>query len=333
MAYAPPVTSYDPTNVMGRRIGAWFIDVVIPSLIAVVIGWSVFVGSATKITGVSRDYCTYANRPLNTACFQLGNNAYVGTSSDARHAFAVAGLIYLIGALNLFVVQGLSGAALGKHIFGLRVVRADGSLVGFGWNALRTLFLVVDQFFCALPGIITASVTHPHRRVGDFVAGSFVVGKEAVGMPIPTATGVAYPPVWTPPPAGGQPWGAPPAGGQQWGAPPGAGQQWGAPPAATPQPAATPPAWGTPVATPPVVSPAAESPVPSESAASSEAPGWAAPAPAPSAQPTPAPQAAQSVPTREAQWDAQRNAWVYWEPETSRWLQYDAGSGQWGPLR
>ena len=329
MAYAPPVASYDPTNVMGRRIGAWFIDVVVPTAIALAIGWSIFVGSATKITGVGSDYCTYANRPPNTACLQFGNDAYVGTSDDARHAVSVGGLISLIGALNLFVVQGLSGAALGKHIFGLRVVRADGSLAGFGWNALRTLLLVVDQFVCALVGIITASVTHPHRRVGDFAAGTFVVGKEAVGTPIPTATGVAYPPVWTPPPAGGQPWGAPPAGGQQWGAPPGAGQQWGAPPAATPQPSSTPAAWGTPAASPPVASPPVQSPVSSESAASSDAPGWAAP----STEPAPAPQPAQSVPTRESQWDAQRNAWVYWEAETSRWLQYDPATGRWGPLR
>jgi uncharacterized RDD family membrane protein YckC len=334
MAYAPS-TTLDPTNVMGRRIGAFIIDVVVPSVIALAIGWSIFVGSATKITGVSSDYCTFANRPLHTACFQVGNDAYVGTSADARHAFTVAGLVYLIGALNLFVVQGISGAAVGKHIFGLRVIRADGSLVGFGWNALRTVLLVVDEFFCFLVGLITASVTHPHRRVGDFAAGSFVVAKQAVGTPMLGAMPVAYPPAWTPPPVG-QPWGAPQPAGQQ---------QWGAPPATAPQPAATPSAWGTPAAAvpiaavpmaePSVAEPPAETTVASESTdATSDAPGWAAPTPAVEAAPfaaAAAPQAA--APARESQWDAQRNAWVYWEAETSRWLQFDAASGQWGPLR
>ena len=36
---------------------------------------------------------------------------------------------------------------------------------------------------------------------------------------------------------------------------------------------------------------------------------------------------------REPQWDAQRNVWVFWEAETSRWLQHDPRTGQWGPLR
>ncbi|HEY5014755.1 MAG TPA: RDD family protein [Acidimicrobiia bacterium] len=371
MAYAPPNTMLDPTNVMGRRIGAWFIDVIIPTAVALIIGWTVFIGSATKVSNVPSDYCTSVRlQTPGAACVTLGTDAYVGTSSDARHAFAVGGLISLVGALNLFVLQGITGAALGKLMFGLRVVRADGSIAGFGWNALRTVLLVVDQFFCALVGLITASVTHPHRRVGDFAAGTYVVSKGAVGIPIAQAMpGSAYPPAWTPPaPAG---WGPPPTGGPQtWGTPqPG----WGPPPAATPPPSAAPPAWGTPAASPPPAeTPAtwgapAASPAPTETpateptpAATGEAPGWASPAPvtepvspAPQAQvpqaevpgaqvpqaqvpqtQAPAAQVPAAAPAaREPQWDAQRNAWVYWEAETQRWLQHDPATGQWGPLR
>jgi uncharacterized RDD family membrane protein YckC len=333
MAYGPP-TTLDPTNVMGRRIAAWFIDALIPTVIALAVGWSVFVGTATKYSPEPTGYCTEVHfQQPGAACFQLGNDVWVGTSADAHHAFAVGGLIYLIGAVNLFVIQGLTGAAIGKHMLGLRVVRENGSLVTFGWNALRTLLLVVDQFFCALPGIITAGVTHPHRRIGDFAAGTFVVAKQSVGTPIAVAMGgSAYPPPWTPPgaPVGGGP---PPAGGAQpWGAPaPG----WGAPAGASPAPTQAPPTWGAPSASPP----------PSQAPAT-----WGAPAPGPQPEPTPttwgtpasatepvatpAPQAAaHAPPSREPQWDAQRNAWVFWEVETSRWLQHDPVTGQWGPLR
>ena len=217
MAYGPS-TAVDPTNVMGRRIAAWFIDIV-PTFVAIILGYIVFIGAATKITGVPTDYCTFEPRATNTACIQVGNTAYIGTRDDVRAAFTVGGLVYLIGALNLFVVQGLTGATVGKHMLGLRVVRADGSVAGFGANAGRTLLLIVDQFFCALVGLITALVTHPHRRVGDMAAGTFVVGKEAVGTPIGSQTGTAYPQSWAPP-SPGTGWGPPPAGGTQTGTPP-----------------------------------------------------------------------------------------------------------------
>jgi uncharacterized RDD family membrane protein YckC len=297
MAYGAPPT-FDPTDVMGRRIAAWFIDAFIPAVIALAVGWTIFVGSATKFSNEPTGYCTQIQtQQVGARCVQIGNNVYVATSDDVRRAYEVGGLVYLIGAVNLFVIQGLTGAAIGKHMLGLRVVRQDGSIVGFGWNALRTLLLVVDQFFCALPGIITAGVTHPHRRVGDFAAGTYVVGKDSVGTPIGGSGSSAYPPPWTPP-GGPVGWGPPPGGAQPWGTPaPG----WGAPaqsPAPTPAPTAAP-TWGTPASAPP-------------------------PAQTP---------AAQTPPAREPQWDPQRNAWVFWEVETSRWLQHDPVTGQWGPLR
>ena len=342
MAYGPP-TTLDPTNVMGRRIAAWFIDVIIPSVIAVIVGYIVFIGAATKVPAPTTNFCDFANRPSNSACLQVGDNAYIGSRDDVRAAFTAGGLIYLVGALNLFVVQGLTGASVGKHMIGLRVVKADGSIAGFGSNAVRTLLLIVDQFFCFLVGLITALATHPHRRVGDMAAGTFVVAKQSAGTPIATQMGgPPYPQgSWTPPPQ--TTWGQPAAGGAppQWGAPaPAPAPGWGTPPAASPPPAATPPAWGTPAASPPPASaPASE---PAEDVA-----GWGAPssspqaAPAPVSEPAPqaatpqaaAPQAGTPGASREPQWDAQRNAWVFWEAETSRWLQFDPGTNQWGPLR
>jgi uncharacterized RDD family membrane protein YckC len=305
MAYAAPLT-FDPTDVMGRRIAAWVVDIVVPLIIVFAVGYGIFLGSATKFTDVPSDYCTGVRiEQTGTVCVQIGNDAYVGTKSDASHARTIGALLYLVGAANLFLLQGFTGAALGKHMFGLRVVRADGSIAGFGWNALRTLLLVVDQFFC-LPGIITASVTHPHRRIGDFAAGTFVVARSAVGRPIgaPPSSG-AYPPPWTPPnqgwgpPPGGQTWGGPnPAPG--WGAPNPTPPGWGTPPGQS-----APPAWGTPAANPPAAEtprtwgtpPPAQEPPAQEPAA--QTPATQEPAPQPQAQPEPA-AAAEPAATPEA---------------------------------
>ena len=131
MAYGPPPTAFDPTNVMGRRITAWIIDIMIPTIDAIILGYIVFIGVATKISGVPTDYCTFNQRPSNTSCLQVGHDAYIGTGEDVRRLHRRR-LVYLVGALNLFVVQGLTGVTVGKHILGLRVIKADGAIAGFG---------------------------------------------------------------------------------------------------------------------------------------------------------------------------------------------------------
>jgi hypothetical protein len=165
---------------------------------------------------------------------------------------------------------------------------------------VRWLLLFVDEFFCGLVGLITVLATHPHRRVGDMAAGTYVVSTADVGRPIvgaPSYTGAYAPPAaggwqpapgqpaWgTPPPTGAQPWGAaPPTDQPTWGATPPA--TWGAPPPAPEQPAQ----WSAPPPAP-------------------EKAGWAAPpappSPSPAAPPPSAPSPAPgSSPGNESWWD------------------------------
>ena len=115
------------------------------------------------------------------------------------------------------MLQGIVGASVGKLILGLRVVNAQGETCGVGRAFVRWIFLLVDGF-CFLVGLIVALATHPHRRVGDFVAGTYVVALASVGRPIASApAGAAVsryadpaPPGWTPPGAAPPPpgWGA-----------------------------------------------------------------------------------------------------------------------------
>jgi uncharacterized RDD family membrane protein YckC len=282
MSYGPPPT-YDPTNVMGRRIGAWVIDV-IPAL---VIGFVVVGHGLTRVDNAPASFCdVYRSAHGSGAlCFQSGSTAYYSTAAFRGTGFLLS-LIYWFALAG--VLQGVTGATLGKHMLGLRVVDENGNIAGVGKALLRTFIGVFEIGFCFPIALITALVTHPHRRVGDFAAGTFVVAKESVGTPIGAARGASpYPPAWTPPPTT---WGPPPAAQ----APP---PTWGAP-AGGPPPAQAPTTWGTPAPVPD--DPPAQQPAPAQ-APSGREPQW--------------------DPQRNAWvfWEVETSRWLQHDPVTGQW--------------
>jgi hypothetical protein len=292
----------DPTAVMGRRIAAYVLD----GLLA--LGVMVAVLALTKhqfFQNAPAHACQRLRdtRGFNGQCMQFGSHLYAWNG----HGITTARLVSLAaGFVDLVVLQGIVGASVGKLIVGLRVVNAQGETCGLGRAFLRWLFLLVDGF-CFLVGLIVALATHPHRRVGDFVAGTYVVALAGVGRPIastPASPPFAYAqpgaPGWTPPGT------APAAPG--WGATP--PPAWGAPTDPPPPPASgapapdAPPAWGAPpppAAPPAWTAPSADAPPPPPAATPGERSGWGTtpsvwesePAPEPPAPqpPTPAPPA------------------------------------------
>jgi len=217
---------------------------------------------------------------VSDTCLQIRSHVY--TWAPGRFALAIV-LGVLASAVNHVLLQGITGASVAKMLVGLRVVDGGGRVCGVGRAIVRWLFLIVDQFFCFLVGLITMLVTRPHRRVGDMVAGTYVVSTADVGRPVvPQA---AMPPyayagqgAWTPPAPGVPAWGTPPPPPQPtWGAPP---PSWGAQP--------PPPTWGS---APP---PPYQQPPPDQ-------PGWAAPQqPAPQPPPPPPPSPASATPSPSA---------------------------------
>ncbi len=236
MAYQAP---QDPTAVTGKRVVAFLIDIAIGM---VLIG-AVFLSYAESASGYPDNYCDVINEFEDvSSCMQVGDTVYVLTGGDNAPLFLVS-LAYGFGIFGL--MQGLTGASIGKHIMGLRVVKADGTICGVGRATGRWAMLIVDGFFCFLVGLITVLVTNPHRRVGDFAAGTFVVGKAWVGTPIGAA-----PPGYGPPPG----YGAPPGPAQQ----PGQPGSWAPPHTAPPS---APPAGGwSPQPTAPPVDPTPQQP-------------------------------------------------------------------------
>jgi hypothetical protein len=245
-----------------------------------------------------------------TRCFQLGDRVWAwGSGAFARSVL----LVVFAGFLDLVVLQSVTGASIGKLCTRLRVVEVRGNEARFLRVLGRWLFLVVD-LGCLVVGVVSTLVTHPHRRVGDLVCGTYVVGVASVGQPV-----VAPPPASvydTVPPAYAAPVGAPPPPG--WGTPGAfptipASAPVETPPGTSPT---TPGEWGAVARSAPVVrAPKWEAP-PTEQAVpvarDTMAPQWAAP-PGPksdsgeteqhgAAEPMPAPEAAPEPLAKAPQW-------------------------------
>lgn len=183
-AYAMPIAQQDATSVVGRRIGAWFIDLLIYLALATLINLA-FLGGSDNVKqldlgpGDHADYCS-ARVDQNGYCF-VNNDTAVIVKSPGN------GLIIIAGHMVLYaLIQGLAGGSLGKLAVGLRVVDSEGQLCGVGRSFVRTVLWIGDAITCGLPilgGILMLS-TKGHRRLGDMAAGTYVVPKEAVGHPV-----------------------------------------------------------------------------------------------------------------------------------------------------
>jgi uncharacterized RDD family membrane protein YckC len=120
-------------------------------------------------------------------------------------------LIVLGAAVVLWVIlPGLRGTSPGHAALGLRIVNAEGQPPGFLRGLARGFFLwLIDV---SIVGLIVAAVTQRNQRVGDLVASTYVIDKNAVGA-FPAGPPGGQPQFAAPPPVGA-PVGAPPPGGQ-----------------------------------------------------------------------------------------------------------------------
>jgi uncharacterized RDD family membrane protein YckC len=166
-----------PTNVVGKRVGAFVIDALIL--------WA--------ITAIAWFALT---KQFDGACFGGG----VEINGDCRGFESGSGnrtiwlLINFLAPISVYwIMQGLTGKTPGKAAVGIKVVKEDGSPPGIGRAALRSLMAIVDAFPYFIPyltGFITALNSKRNQRVGDMVAGTFVVDKSYDG-PVPTPEQIA----------------------------------------------------------------------------------------------------------------------------------------------
>ena len=216
-SYQPPAYGpdqpRDPTAVMGRRILAWVIDLLLylGLLLALFTAFAEYVEVPASL-GVA-DVCDLvrASDPTGdtvSSCLDVSEIPIEGledrvfvTSADENAIQSLASLGYLV---FFVVLQGVTGGSPGKLMTGLRVVDERGQRAGVGRSLVRTLLWVVDgaPWFLPLVGFIVGLTSTGHRRVGDIVARTYVVSARDRGRPVHPHEAQA--------PAGAQAWGSSP---------------------------------------------------------------------------------------------------------------------------
>jgi uncharacterized RDD family membrane protein YckC len=183
-ASAWPTPGRDPTSVLGRRYGAFLIDAAI-CVVAFSLLFFPFATKRTRAETLALPGCHLAVNDSsrvecnNRAVLQINNDVY-----EANFA-AFFGLCIVFTFLYFAIAEGLWGGSLGKHMTGIRVVNATGDRIGVPRSCARWALFAIDgplSFF--LCGIITSSVSHGHRRLGDMGANSYVVARDDMGRPV-----------------------------------------------------------------------------------------------------------------------------------------------------
>lgn len=287
-----PMVQSDPTAVVGRRILAFGIDLLLVTgvLMAVLLpAWNARAESFPASRFRCPDELQQTSRESvpddGGLCLEAGSEIQVITESEAQSlSLMFYGVFGLFGLLDLVVLQGLTGASVGKLITGLRVVRPDGSKAGIGWAALRWVLLFVDALCCFLPGAVLVFSTKGHRRIGDMAASTFVVARAQVGTPVVVPGMAPVAATGVPPSYPGYP-GYPsgPAG------PAGPGYGVGAPPAPGGFPSYPAP---TGPQLPPAGAPEGDGP----------------------------------------HWDQARDTYIQYDRELAAWMEWDATSSRWRPI-
>jgi uncharacterized RDD family membrane protein YckC len=345
------VTYSRPTDVMGRRIGAYAIDLGIALVIFFVMFFALASSPNFATSADATDFCDNINDDSGVICTPSGTTAYVVDSTEVN-AILLAETGFFV--VNFVLLTGLTGFSLGKLMVGLRVVHQQtGRVCGVPRALLRTILWVVPDIFGAV-GVIVAATTPDHRRVGDMAANTLVIHKRAVGQPIvrPGYAPSVYTPggyssgVPMPTPGYGYPGQQPPWPSQPATAPP---PPWGMPvppPAPAAPPAPNAPSWpdfGTPPITDPdatsvfdTTSPTDTHPVVDESATKAKVGAEAKVDVAPTSESKSESKSEGSEPAPGVgapHWDTKRNTYIQWDPELNAWMQWDYAKSEWHGMK
>jgi len=174
-----------PTSVAAQRFAAYVIDSLIISA-AIAIFWLLL---TDKVPKESID--------PSSGGLDVGDKRYAFTEEHAAKRTLWLLLSIATAIAVSIVIPGIKGSSPGRAAAGIRLVGRDGRPPGVGRAALRWVLWIVDQFpyFIPLVGWICVLTTRGNQRVGDMVATTYTVRKEAAGQPVepgPAAGAVAY---------------------------------------------------------------------------------------------------------------------------------------------
>ncbi|MEP6856349.1 MAG: RDD family protein, partial [Pedococcus sp.] len=108
---------------------------------------------------------------------QFAADWLVGGADDALQAAATTAVLVtaLVGVPTTFETL-TRGKTLGHLAIGVRTVRDDAGPIGFRQALTRALIGVVEVYACfGVPALISAAISQRGKRLGDLLAGTYVV--------------------------------------------------------------------------------------------------------------------------------------------------------------
>jgi uncharacterized RDD family membrane protein YckC len=166
----------DPTQVVVRRTVAYLVDALLIAGILLFVIW---------VTGDVKRSSTGCPDPIpkNHSCIDYSHQALI-VNNRVFVWFTL--LLIVLFAVFFGLIPGITGASPGKSLLRIRVVRADGTKPGWKRGLLRSVCWGLDGLMLLLPTAMwLAALTPRHRRLGDYVASTYVVRRDAAGRPIP----------------------------------------------------------------------------------------------------------------------------------------------------
>lgn len=106
-----------------------------------------------------------------------------GSALESTLGDRVAGWLLTLGLLAgiaifltyTLLLEGLYGQTPGKRLFGIVVVKEDGSPCTVGASVVRSLGWILDRFFLYMVGLLLIATTDRSQRLGDILADTVVV--------------------------------------------------------------------------------------------------------------------------------------------------------------
>jgi uncharacterized RDD family membrane protein YckC len=112
----------------------------------------------------------------------------VGAVASDEALGAVGFVVTFVGVLVVLptVLETLTrGKSIGKYVLGTRTVRDDAGPISFHHAFMRSLVGVVEIWaLSGVPALISALVSSKGKRLGDYVAGTYVV-RDRIGLTLP----------------------------------------------------------------------------------------------------------------------------------------------------
>ena len=98
-------------------------------------------------------------------------------------AYSFMAVYFLLTFLYFTILEGISGATVGKSLVKIKVVREDGSMCSFGTALIRNILRIVDALpFLYILGMVLIARSDKKQRLGDRLAKTVVVKSGQVPM-------------------------------------------------------------------------------------------------------------------------------------------------------